>query len=108
MHLHSHNGSGTNRTPTLLLATAPLLINLLTLTNAWSTIPTSYLPRTLHSTTLHSTSSSSENNIVFRPSEDPSAFDSFQIGTPRIHRYSSNADDSEYIMWYHGRSSQDG
>jgi len=51
------------------------------------------------------------NNVVLRPSsEDPDAFDSFQIGSAKVHRYTaeSNKDDddgaAEYVMWYHGRS----
>jgi len=55
--------------------------------------------------------SSNDSNVVLRPSDDPTAFDSFRIGTPRVHRYirdslSSIEDDSgEYVMWYHGRPS---
>jgi len=53
-------------------------------------------------------SSANDNNVVLRPSEDPSAFDSFRIGSARVHRYmrdSSGADESaEYVMWYHGRT----
>ena len=59
------------------------------------------------STRLHSsTSSSAVNNVVLSPSEDPAAFDSYAIGTPRVHRYLRDANDSdepEYVMWYHGR-----
>ena len=46
------------------------------------------------------------NNVVLSPSEDPAAFDSYAIGTPRVHRYLRDANDSdeaEYVMWYHGR-----
>jgi len=45
------------------------------------------------------------NNVVFRPSESSDAFDSFKVGTARVHRYSDpdSADPSEYVMWYHGR-----
>lgn len=45
-------------------------------------------------------------NVVFRPSTDEDSFDSFKLGTARVHRYSdpdSGMDDSEYIMWYHAR-----
>lgn len=53
-------------------------------------------------------SSANDNNVVLRPSEDPSAFDSFRIGSARVHRYmrdSSGTDESaEYVMWYHGRT----
>ena len=45
------------------------------------------------------------NNVVLRPSDDPEAFDSFRVGSARVHRYSRDGDDSEaeYVMWYHGR-----
>jgi len=49
----------------------------------------------------------SPNNLVLEPSTDEDAFDSFKVGSARIHRY-SRADDpdseTEYVMWYHGRS----
>lgn len=65
-----------------------------------------------HDANLHrmsSTSKSSDNNIVLSPStENPDAFDSFKIGNCRVHRYSRDSsvalEDTEYIMWYHGRS----
>jgi hypothetical protein len=47
------------------------------------------------------------NNIVLKPSEDPAAFDSFKIGSARVHRYSREDESdsqTQYIMWYHGRS----
>jgi len=47
-------------------------------------------------------------NVVLRPTENPSAFDSYKIGSARVHRYTSptdtEEDDTEYVMWYHGRS----
>ena len=50
----------------------------------------------------------SANNVVLQPSDhDETAFDSFKVGSARVHRYSrDNEDDSrtEYVMWYHGRS----
>lgn len=52
-------------------------------------------------------SSSSSNNVVLSPSRDePAAFDSFAIGSPRVHRYTREGsdDDAEYVMWYEGRS----
>eukprot|EP00581_Thalassiosira_minuscula_P010726 CAMPEP_0183727494 /NCGR_PEP_ID=MMETSP0737-20130205/25737_1 /TAXON_ID=385413 /ORGANISM="Thalassiosira miniscula, Strain CCMP1093" /LENGTH=451 /DNA_ID=CAMNT_0025959145 /DNA_START=121 /DNA_END=1476 /DNA_ORIENTATION=+ len=48
----------------------------------------------------------SDYNVVFRPSTNEDSFDSLKLGTARVHRYSdpdSGLDDSEYIMWYHGR-----
>jgi hypothetical protein len=51
----------------------------------------------------------SQSNIVLSPSEDPAAFDSFKLGSARVHRYSKDADPeskTEYIMWYHGRSQE--
>jgi hypothetical protein len=53
--------------------------------------------------------SMSASNIVLSPSEDPAAFDSFKLGSARVHRYSKDADPeskTEYIMWYHGRSQE--
>ena len=47
------------------------------------------------------------SNVVLQPSEDESAFDSFKVGSARIHRYSRDDEDdsgTEYVMWYHGRS----
>ncbi|KAL3763152.1 hypothetical protein ACHAW5_004655 [Stephanodiscus triporus] len=43
------------------------------------------------------------NNVVFRPSPDPAAFDSYRIGSARVHRYSEPGSDAAYVMWYHGR-----
>ena len=68
-------------------------------------------PSPSSSTRLHSStspSSSSINNVVLSPStSDPAAFDSYAIGTPRVHRYlrdtASTTDEAEYVMWYHGR-----
>ena len=62
----------------------------------------------LHSSTSPSPPSASVNNVVLSPStSDPSAFDSYAIGTPRVHRYlrdtASTTDEAEYVMWYHGR-----
>ena len=50
--------------------------------------------------------SAEPNNVVLQPSEEETAFDSFKVGSARIHRYSRDVDDSgtEYVMWYHGRS----
>lgn len=51
------------------------------------------------------------NNIVLEPSYDiESAFDNFKIGSARVHRYTLDTaapgDQTEYVMWYHGRSTQ--
>eukprot|EP00977_Amphora_coffeiformis_P012236 scaffold3028_cov174-Amphora_coffeaeformis.AAC.8 len=49
----------------------------------------------------------SPNNLVLEPSTDEEAFDSFKVGNARIHRYSRVDDpdsETEYVMWYHGRS----
>ena len=55
--------------------------------------------------------SSTNNNVVLRPTLDnPEAFDSYKIGSARVHRYvspSEDNDDTEYLMWYHGRSIND-
>ncbi|KAL7567970.1 hypothetical protein ACA910_019678 [Epithemia clementina (nom. ined.)] len=50
-------------------------------------------------------------NVVLAPSDDPVAFDSFKIGNARVHRYSREKDpesETEYVMWYHGRSKEQG
>lgn len=52
------------------------------------------------------------HNIVLQPTcvkEDPTAFDNFKIGSARVHRYSREDDpdsETEYVMWYHGRSKE--
>ena len=45
-------------------------------------------------------SSSGDFNVVFRPSDNPDAFDNHKIGAARVHRYARDSDDSEaeYIM----------
>lgn len=48
-----------------------------------------------------------DGNVVLKPSGDASAFDSFKVGNPRVHRYGREHDpdsETEYVMWYHGRS----
>jgi hypothetical protein len=56
--------------------------------------------------------SANDYNVVLKPSEDPAAFDSFKIGSARVHRYSRDTGDAdadsqtEYVMWYHGRSQE--
>jgi len=47
--------------------------------------------------------SSEDGNRILSPSTDPKSFDSGQIGRPVVHRYIRNNEESEYIMWYHGR-----
>jgi hypothetical protein len=60
-----------------------------------------------------SSSSSRNSNVILRPSDDPAAFDSFKVGNARVHRYSRDQPgdkmlgDTEYVMWYHGRSRQE-
>lgn len=48
------------------------------------------------------------NNVVLRPSvvDDEFAEDSYKIGSPRVHRYADGVSDAEYVMWYHGRSTE--
>lgn len=56
---------------------------------------------------IRSPSSLFFSNVVLRPSKDPKAFDSAQVGTARVHRYiRENDNDAEYVMWYHGRSQE--
>lgn len=51
-------------------------------------------------------SSANDSNVVLRPSSDPLAFDNSKVGAARIHRYArESSDESEYVMWYHGRNS---
>lgn len=70
-----------------------------------------FTPITLHrrsnhhnlasSSSLHSSQVSPDFNVVLKPSNDPEAFDSFKIGTARVHRYArdDSGGDSEYVMW---------
>ena len=48
------------------------------------------------------------NNVVLRPSSpDEDVFDNYKIGGCTVHRYSRENDpdsETEYVMWYHGRS----
>ena len=49
------------------------------------------------------------NNVVLRPSEDKSTFDSLKLGGCTVHRYKRENDpesETEYVMWYHGRSEE--
>eukprot|EP00584_Thalassiosira_punctigera_P005064 CAMPEP_0172533558 /NCGR_PEP_ID=MMETSP1067-20121228/6216_1 /TAXON_ID=265564 ORGANISM="Thalassiosira punctigera, Strain Tpunct2005C2" /NCGR_SAMPLE_ID=MMETSP1067 /ASSEMBLY_ACC=CAM_ASM_000444 /LENGTH=445 /DNA_ID=CAMNT_0013318211 /DNA_START=149 /DNA_END=1483 /DNA_ORIENTATION=- len=80
----------------------------LALCEAWAPMK-SFLtsPRQQHTDT-HLYQSKNDYNVVFRPSTNEDSFDSFKLGTARVHRYSdpnSGIDDTEYIMWYHGRDS---
>lgn len=46
------------------------------------------------------------NNVVLAPSTDPKLFDSFAIGSPKIHCYQRDGggeDEYEYVMWFSGR-----
>jgi len=107
---------------------------------SFSSTTTSKTKTTTYSTTYSTTSSSSSlsssvNNVVLRPTPSTSTstntateeesevsdsslniFDSFQIGSPIVHRYKSESafdlqetgSDVNYVMWYQGRSiSQD-
>jgi predicted GH43/DUF377 family glycosyl hydrolase len=45
------------------------------------------------------------SNIVLEPSfGQADAFDNLKIGNARVHRYEASGDTTEYVMWYHGRS----
>lgn len=49
------------------------------------------------------------SNIVLEPSTSEDAFDNLKIGSAKVHRYSLDSDpdsNTEYVMWYHGRSEQ--
>lgn len=107
----------------LLLSATILFTSSITGTLAWgsSSLSTLSQTRTTTSTLFMSSSTSTSNtnggsnkinrnsNIVLRPSTDnPNAFDSLKIGSPRVHRYTRDASvptsEAEYVMWYHGRS----
>jgi hypothetical protein len=59
--------------------------------------------RSFYQSTLSATAN---NNIVLAPSSnDDERFDSYTIGSARVHRYTRQEDsETEYVMWYHGRS----
>ncbi len=94
-HLHHHyNLRNSNRHTTIEQITS-------TKSSTAQTISTT---TTTTTTSLYSTAETgiNDSNVVLRPSDDPEAFDSFKIGTARVHRYlrdDSNGD-SEYVMWY--------
>jgi len=76
----------------------------LALCQAWA--PSKSFLSTPRQTNTHLHQSKNDYNVVFRPSIEEDSFDSLKVGTARVHRYSdpdSGMDDSEYIMWYHGR-----
>ncbi|KAL3797379.1 hypothetical protein HJC23_010505 [Cyclotella cryptica] len=87
------------------LCTSFILLTNPTFCQGWSSVSSLRLkPPTLH--TRSALKSKNDHNVVLRPSANPTSFDSFKIGTARVHRYSdpdTTADDSEYIMWYHAR-----
>jgi hypothetical protein len=57
------------------------------------------------SNTNNNNSSNNNNNVVFVPSTNMDAFDSYKIGHARVHRYTDpSTDAASYVMWYHGRS----
>jgi len=99
-------------------------------TVAFTTTGALSFSQTLSSSTKTKTALSSVNNVVLRPtptsstaateesevSDSLNIFDSFQIGSPIVHRYKSTSafdlqetgSDVNYVMWYQGRSiSQD-
>ena len=68
-------------------------------------------PSTFHRGTTASVLAAAANdyNVVLRPSEDKAEFDSLKIGGCTVHRYAREDDpdsETEYIMWYHGRSDE--
>mmetsp|Transcript_2711 Transcript_2711/g.4185 ORF Transcript_2711/g.4185 Transcript_2711/m.4185 type:complete len:457 (+) Transcript_2711:2-1372(+) len=78
----------------------------LVLCEAWAPSK-SFLP-SFRRTASRLSESKNDYNVVFRPSSNDDSFDSLKLGTARVHRYSdpdSGMDDTEYIMWYHGRDS---
>lgn len=96
------------------LSTSLLPLLLVGSCNAWTSITGTNTNTHHHTSTtlLKSSTESSEAapasagfNVVLSPSTDPEAFDSSKIGAARVHRYIRDGDDdSEYVMWYHGRN----
>ena len=86
-------------TPVILLPTVDAFL-------ASSDRPVSFIPKSAAPQGLFA--GGSDYNVVLRPSEDQSAFDSLKIGGARVHRYSRENEsldsETEYVMWYHGRS----
>ena len=83
-----------------------VVVSLAPLCHGWSSLSfINQKQRSIHISTA--LKSNNDYNVVFRPSADPDSFDSFKIGTARVHRYSDpssmSSDDTEYIMWYHAR-----
>jgi len=103
-----------------LLIVTRIIINNDAVVSAWSSSFTSFSVKKNHhsyraGTLLRSSSSGTSSktndfNVVLRPSSTPDAFDSYKIGSPCVHRYNYNGDNTnsgeevEYWMWYHGRS----
>ena len=87
--------------PSFKKAITPLLsLTSTALVGAWSPLPVS---RSRGTTTTRIGAS----NIVLETSED--GFDSLKIGSAKVHRYSLDSDpdsETEYVMWYHGRSKE--
>jgi len=80
-------------------------------TTAWTTRSNVHRRNTRHlAAPIILSATVNNNNVVLSPSADPSRFDSFRLGSPRVHRYTrdlqqQSADsETEYVMWYHGRS----
>ena len=90
------------------------MIAMLFLTLLIGLCPTSYswVPpsaRNLNLLTALRATTATSNNVVLRPSQDAEAFDSFEIGSARVHRYiregtSDGSAEAEYVMWFDGRS----
>jgi hypothetical protein len=85
----------------------PVFISTLAGCKGW-TSPHGQFARSSRTNLFSLKSTMNDFNVVLRPSEDPEAFDNLKIGAARVHRYARDSDDSEaeYIMWYHGRSTE--
>jgi hypothetical protein len=86
-----------------------LAVALFVAAGACSTVAEAWMSsRTRRATDASRRRAAAGYNVVLEPSGDPDVFDSFRIGNPRVHRYSREDDpgalETEYIMWYHGRS----
>lgn len=91
----------------MIFLTASILISIATQCKGWTN---SKIQPTGRSFSRPSSLKSTLNdfNVVLRPSKNPEAFDNLKVGAARVHRYARDSDDSEaeYIMWYHGRSTE--
>ena len=80
-----------------MIFAAHILSAALSIPLASAFVPSTHVPSTSTSSALCSTASA-VNNVVLSPSDEADKFDSYAIGTPRVHRYlrDDGSDDAEY------------